>query len=538
MFPLTRRSCGEQESTDPIMRPWDMGNMRVRWSLVVPSAAIAVTAGVLAVLRLGAASRASTACAAQAWSSEPAIFDLPAGLFLRNPLVSRNGPVTFVAGVLAGGGGLTAKAPALLVLKDGRDVGEPAGGFTFQAPQMVVDRGGILHLLWGERVRSDDPPDAPRRNDLPVSIWHSVLRQGRWSPAERVYVPSGDVQRFWWLPYVTAVSVDSANRLHVTVPGAAAGILHLSLDQGRWSVDTIPGAAVRTALAAGPPASLYLLYIGRQAGSRGRSQTVMVRRSQDGGRSWTQPELVRGGEPTYGRLHALLDAAGALHLLFGVVKDDLYHPAILRQTISNDHGHLWSRPRDLKIPAQRFTKWSVALDERGAEHVIVYTWRRAPGTSAPGRLFHAQMIQRGWSRGWSPLRGLTAVRTLREAEFSSGSAGVVDLLYSREIAPDDRGVAHYQLVRSPLKRLGSCERRLIGPGKMAFALDSRPVFDARTSAAAQPEVITFFRREQCVRSSMSSFSSVSRSCWPPAMTWPGRASQTGPMALAGDSGPV
>jgi hypothetical protein len=165
-------------------------HVRVRWPTILLPVAITVSVGAWAAWRLRPPSTPSTACARQPLPPKQVIFDLPAGTFMRDPAVSTSRAVTFIAGVPTGAAGLRPMGPTLLVLKDGDDVGRPTGDFAFEAPQIVVDRRGALHLLWGERVRSDDPPHAPKQKGLPVSIWHSVFGQGRWSRAERAYAAS------------------------------------------------------------------------------------------------------------------------------------------------------------------------------------------------------------------------------------------------------------------------------------------------------------------------------------------------------------
>ena len=433
---------------------------------------------------------------------------LPAGTFLRNPVAVKNGTVTFVAGRLVG----ASSAPALVVLRDGLEIGVPTGAFTFREPQVVVDQSEVLHLLWAEPARADDPADAPKQSGLPLSIWHAEFADGRWSPAERAHVAVGEGQRLWWIPYAPAVAIDSANRLHVTVPGAGAGILHLSLHRGQWSVDAISGPAVRTALAAGPRGWLYLVYIGRAVGSKGRSEVVTLRRSQDGGRTWTTPQPVRGGTPAYGRVAAILDGTGALHVIFGVVKHDPLHPALLRQTASHDGGESWSRPRDLSIPTMRFTKWSAGLNACGTEEVIVYAWDPNPVEGPRGRLLLSRMNGWCWLFGWSRLRSIPAARILREAEFVRSAIGGLELLYSREIGPDDVGVPHYQLVRTDTKHQTDRIERIAAPPRPSCSQLERFMegrYDLRHSLSALSPTTAYCprgpARTQCCSWTQSAF---------------------------------
>ena len=86
-------------------------------------------------------------------------------------------------------GGPVKESPLTAMTLSGRDIGRPAGRWTFAMPVAVVDDSETLHVLWGEprdgtRTTTSDlwPP-----RDI-TSIWaaHYSPRAG-WSAPERVY---------------------------------------------------------------------------------------------------------------------------------------------------------------------------------------------------------------------------------------------------------------------------------------------------------------------------------------------------------------
>lgn len=186
----------------------------------------------------------------------------------------------------------------------GESLRRPSGPFLFLTPRARAGTDGDIHLVWGEPFR-DRPPDrdslrrvlssSERRswNFLRRrSLWYSRYRDGGWSRPERLAAAEHDVD---WAKNLGEVVVDGRNAVHVATAGDG-GTLYLRLRDGevreRTSLatdglypnlfvrgDTVVLAFVSQAPEEGKPRDRWF----------GSTVQVYLRRSPDGGSSWSEP---------------------------------------------------------------------------------------------------------------------------------------------------------------------------------------------------------------------------------------------------------
>ena len=166
----------------------------------------------------------------------------------------------------------------------------PAGPFTFQHPQLASDGRGNLHMVWGE------PRDGMSSFALwlaaPASLWHSVLRNGRWSQPRKLL--AGNFLN--WRGDGRQLVCDASGRLHIVLPGSIPGalaIVYLRVnalgeleDEAHW-----PGGTYATITPIGGD-SLIVAYATADSLTPRRGSAMFTRFSRNGGRAWEAPSLI------------------------------------------------------------------------------------------------------------------------------------------------------------------------------------------------------------------------------------------------------
>lgn len=196
------------------------------------------------------------------------------------------------------------RSPLVVASVGGESLGRPSGPFLFLTPRARAGNDADIHLVWGEPFR-DRPPDrdslrrvlssSERRswNFLRRrSLWYSRYRDGEWSRPGRLVAAEHDVD---WAKNLGEVVVDGRDAVHVASAGDG-GMLYVRLRDGevreRASLATeglypnllVRGDTVVLAFVSQPP---------EQGKPRdqwfGSSVQVYLRRSLDGGTSWSEP---------------------------------------------------------------------------------------------------------------------------------------------------------------------------------------------------------------------------------------------------------
>lgn len=283
---------------------------------------------------------------------------------------------------------------------DGRRVDGPAGQFWFAYPRAALDGSGNLHVVWGEPdVKLPADPALLHGHIPPVhSLWHAMLRQGRWSRPHLVF--RGLLA--WDNDNTSRLIADSHGTLHVAAVGSdtadlgnVPGILYLRSDSptsGQWRATT----AIR-------PSGIYLdLAVDRDqraaisfiagGGATPRPNVLFVVRTSDGGTTWSHPVEVSTPEddPAY-EVHAFFDSDRALRMTWVQQPLGEMTGGKLWYSILSDAGRRASA--SLALPSRVITSHSqAAIDACGTIHFIRQWYGR--GVS---ELRYARVDEGGWS---------------------------------------------------------------------------------------------------------------------------------------------
>jgi len=274
-------------------------------------------------------------------------------------------------------------------------------------PTIAVARDGTLHILWGQ---AEDIESRPR------TIYYMRWSQGNWSePRDVIAMPlEGGVIE------VSSAVVDGRGTLHLGFidQGVQTGYytsvpLALAESARAWAKPTIvdaPMYAPFDLVLDRDGCTLYMVYI--RFGSDGG---VFIRRSTDGGNSWSRSFAIAYGASERvgpGGQSVTLDAEGNLHVVwFDTFLGKGYRGAAIRYSRSTDAGETWSEPvtldqRDARYSESYGPNWP-AIAAVG-ERKLVVVWDGAPS----GQRHYNWSSDNGlsWSddtpTGWT-LRGIT-----------------------------------------------------------------------------------------------------------------------------------
>jgi hypothetical protein len=190
---------------------------------------------------------------------------------------------------------------------------------SFAYPELLRDSSGAYHLLWSEYV---SPRASRRAGDGLRSLWHARLVGHRWSRPRKIL----EGQRLSW---------ESQERRAVTVGRTGLQlVLPAVLDSGRlvlallrlegetWHATFLDAAVTYASVAAISRDSVAVAYMGADlsvvspsvGSSIGTSNSIYVRRSYDGGRTWGDAQQVEGAISQPRTSLTLLYADSSLHL--------------------------------------------------------------------------------------------------------------------------------------------------------------------------------------------------------------------------------
>lgn len=265
---------------------------------------------------------------------------------------------------------------------DGRWISAPPGDFTFAYPRMAVDERRTLHVLWAEPALGDTSrtSTSPSRWSF-TSVWHAMLRDGRWSRPQAVYRGAG----LNWEPgQVSPLFADGDGTLHVALAviddTGVSRILHLYGAATRWSHSVIPlhAPAAYVDMDVDSAANGVVAYALSHRDSLGwHTNTILVRRTGDGGRTWGDPIRVSLPEQGPGFEPRLARGRGdTLHLLWTQSDSaNINATTGLWHTRSGDGGATWTAP--VRSPFAGMTHQLQAVaDPCGGVHVVISDFSR------------------------------------------------------------------------------------------------------------------------------------------------------------------
>lgn len=275
-------------------------------------------------------------------------------------------------------------------------------------PVLTSDESGYVHLFWEYGAPGHEDEGAYQ------SIYYSRFDQNSWSvPVDVVFSRDDKVARG-----LSAVTTNDW-RLHL-VWSAGDEILYSSAES--YSAESALAWSVPLSLAAGPPLlepfitsdGETLFVVWTQAG-----EGLMFSISQDGGASWSAPNLIFPARNSnelarYGRM--AVDEAGRLHVVLTHVVDaidDSTADMYLYYLVSEDNGRSWTAPH-LLDDSPDFGQVNVVTY---SENIVHVTWN---GRAGHGGRYHRWSSDRG--RTWS-VRAEIVAPTQNDGLGSAGLTG-------------------------------------------------------------------------------------------------------------------
>ena len=227
------------------------------------------------------------------WGKMSPVREIPDTIALRYPAVVVSGDTTIVAANhfpndldrVAG------RRRLVIARSPGGMLPIPNGSFDFAFPHLARDARGTLHLVWAEFADSSGSLTAWMTP--PTSLWHSVLRNGRWSMPRKIFAG----RRLSWTGDGRSMVSDAAGNIHIAAPALPAtgqfAVVHLRVDSAGTVTeqDLAPGAAYASITHLSGDSLLIAFSTSDSETPKGGS-SILVRTSADGGRSWTSPSVI------------------------------------------------------------------------------------------------------------------------------------------------------------------------------------------------------------------------------------------------------
>lgn len=209
----------------------------------------------------------------------------------------------------------------------------PKGRYDFLYPKVAHDLGGRLHLVWGESGTSS------RAN----ALWHSVhQRDGEWSEPRLVHESSF----ITWDELLGNVLPADEGSIHILVPSpfGAATYIRSSLDGFIRSPLPIR-IMLFSDLVSTSDGTLLMAFVGAvdnntDAGPAAGNGVFTIR-SEDGGRSWSDPTPVYSESPGFAQTLWLFSGENTLTLAWATNLEGGVLPNHLRARRSTDGGRTW-----------------------------------------------------------------------------------------------------------------------------------------------------------------------------------------------------
>lgn len=359
----------------------------------------------------------------------------------------------------AGRPGAAAGPPVIFALPGGV-LGSPPGAVGFFDPVMAVDRAGTLHVVWAEgQEGAASDPSTPFAHLSLTRVLHARYQAGEWGRASVIYraakIP-------WQRPLMSQLVVDRSDQLHLAfaaqrVPGPPS-LVHLRTSEEGWRAtewsQPLPAGNDRSAdgplipatggiyasAAAGPGSRLYLAFLSpaRFTGGApvpgGDSNSLWLKRSDDGGATWSPPVLVHQSGPRGAYEPRIVsDGADTVHIVWQKDLDDAPGPDAVWHSISTDGGQKWSEPGEIRAPGQSPFRNLRTTAVPGGELYIAFA-SVAPGDRQDEQIFYSRW--RG--SAWSAPRPLRPESNVNGFDLTADGTGRLHFLWSY-VAPGQPG---------------------------------------------------------------------------------------------------
>ena len=368
----------------------------------------------------GLESPLSRSCSFTRWSKPRSVFATPTeadrALQFLNVAVGLRRNYVVGTNIVQFDGTPVSPSPLTAVELGGRDIGRPSGEWTFSMPTAVVDTEERLHVLWGEPQKptgvliSDEWP--PRRLS---AIWGaSYAPASGWSvpkeifTAEDIFWGPGTIQNR--LVSGSTHRIDRTTSEEIVLPVATLAqeprhpLLLLRLQEEHWNIDSVTDGAVNAGVEptfASDGTTQYLAFLAPDPTARVDANSVFVKRSSDGGRTWSSARLISrsGNFPAYS-LRAAAVSPGIVHLVW--LQETGNDRQRLRHSVSRDGGLTWSLiDEDGRLIPRK--DLNAVADDCGNLYVTYVDWSAGPDLLRltliqwRGKWLSAEPLFAGWS---------------------------------------------------------------------------------------------------------------------------------------------
>ena len=227
------------------------------------------------------------------WGKMSPLREMPDTIALRYPTVVVSGDTMIVAGnhFPSDLDRIASRRRLVIARSPGGMLPIPDGSFDFAFPHLARDARGALHLVWAEFPDSSGSLTAWMTP--PTSLWHSVLRDGRWSTPRKIFAG----RRLSWTGDGRSIVTDGAGNIHIAAPALPAtgqfAVVYLRIDSvgSVTERDFAPGAAYASITRLRGD-SLLIAFSTSDSQTPNGGSSILLRASPDGGRSWTSPAVI------------------------------------------------------------------------------------------------------------------------------------------------------------------------------------------------------------------------------------------------------
>jgi hypothetical protein len=285
---------------------------------------------------------------------------VPEGRSLRWPFLSVQRDTAWISGNLfptSATGSVGARAMAVLRIPGG-PISLPDGDFVFAYPRGLKGADGRYHLVWGETATKDVPLatwPGPR-----IGLWHSTFDGRVWSRPQRVL----DGLQLGWGPSFGGIAIDGKGVLHVALAAvvrAGESILaHIRVDQRGSSIQELPGPAASVVIAAVGAEGVVIGYVGNDP-MRPQSRVLAIRRSNDGGATWGNPQSVRIVPREQSIVNLTLSSSETRVGLFWTEGAGPLTPQSVHLLRSSDAGRSWTQGTNASLPTGQILAIAAAV---------------------------------------------------------------------------------------------------------------------------------------------------------------------------------
>jgi hypothetical protein len=370
--------------------------------LALASLASAQRPGVAGSLADSPAAHGLARCEYGAWTPLKRLAGIDSSAVARLPSVAGMNGHTYVAGNnlrMMLGGPLPDHLLTAWDLGHG-DLGAPSGGRFFGEPIIAGLERGQLLLVWGE-------PDSLSGTQL--EDWMTPRTQVRWatydmhhgwSPARTLYRGTETV---WGNGQSAASRRSRDGAIHLAVP-TAYNLKYARFADGAWqsaNVPDVPSASYAGIAVDATGRRIRIAFLGAVSGHGPDRNSVFLVRSDDGGTTWKEPQVIsRSGHTPALRVSLGYLSPSTLHLLWTQDTTGDLIPELVRHSISRDDGATWS-PLPSLVPPVGFRDGRTIIDACGTVHLVYEDW------GGGGENGHIDYVR--FERGrWTPIEHLFA----------------------------------------------------------------------------------------------------------------------------------